>query len=225
MGAKVQHKPDVAASRQPGFQAHGVKAGETMRNPLGAHAKVQPGGGRGRIHVATGLKKKQQGLGTIIKRHEADEVSSMKKFQKKHGQVAPQGANLSVSGGHASDEVLRKEKELTKYGKKMYGKKLGLKPLEKARKDSGEDEHISSQTKRSIKKREGEIMKQSTAANKEQIKSIKGMSDEQKKDLHKNVKTLKPAFKGEKNRYKLMKRSIEKYAPVKKESLFLLDVE
>jgi DNA-directed RNA polymerase subunit H (RpoH/RPB5) len=128
-GAKTINKPHAQFIKTVG---KGELVGKTLKDPILAHGMVDPGGRKASMHVATGLKKKQQALGTLIKRHEADEITQGKKMYKLYGRkkmIVPTG-----STGHMSDVILKKEKELTDFGKKMYGgKKIGTKTLDKYR--------------------------------------------------------------------------------------------
>ena len=182
--AKVLHKPDTSFTKMVAAsgaeQATGLKVGKTMRNPLGAHAKISPGGGRRRVHVATGVKKKDQGLATIFKRHEAGEIQSGVKQSKSKlskGTVIP----MKPEYGHISDEVLRKERELTRTAKALYGKKAGGKTVSKMRKQTGEYSQLGKKGKREIAKGEKELRKDMIQQIRDQRKEVKGMSPEEKK--------------------------------------------
>jgi 8-oxo-dGTP pyrophosphatase MutT (NUDIX family) len=188
-GAKVVHKPDTTfhkATTASGMADYvGLKKGKTMRNPLGAHAKVTQGGKRARVHVATGVKKKEQGMGTIFKRHEADEVrAAMKQAKKNKGSIVP----MRPEQGHMSASVLDKERELVRTAKGLYGKKAGGKKISKLRKQSGEYDSIGK--KKVYKKAEKSAMKQALQQKADARKQFRAQPKADQKTMIKQTKDV-----------------------------------
>jgi len=196
--AKVLHKPDTGFTKMVtaggNDLATGLKRGRTMRNPLGAHAKVSPGGGRRRVHVATGVKKKEYGIATQFKRHEAGEIQSavkQSKFKKSKGTVLP----LKPEYGHMSDEVLRKERELTRTSKALYGKKAGGKQISTMRKQTGEYAQLGKKSKRAIAKSDKELRQDLIQQIRDQRKEVKQMNPTERANWMKSIQQqLKPLF-------------------------------
>jgi hypothetical protein len=188
---KVLHKPDVSVTRMAtasgGAEVGGLKVGKTMRAPLGAHAKIKPGGGKRRIHVASGVKKKEYGMATQFKRHEAGEIQSAVKQSKSKlskGTIMP----LKPEYGHMSDEVLRKERELTRTSKALYGKKAGGKQISKMRKQSGEYAQLGKRGKKEIAKSEKELRKNMIHMIRTQKKELKNMKPADRKEWLASIK-------------------------------------
>lgn len=101
-----------------------------------------------KIHLKSNVTTKSRLDDILAKRHEADEASLIKKHTNKY-----QRPSWSMKGKHASNEVLRRERELTRVGQSLYGKsKMNPKAssLLKFRKGSGEYKNIG--TKKGIKK-------------------------------------------------------------------------
>jgi len=85
------------------------------------------------------LKKKERGFATLAKRHEADEVRTAQKTLRRTKSRSAVGIIARhQGGGHMSDEVLRKERELVRAAKALYGRHGGGREMEKLRKMSGE---------------------------------------------------------------------------------------
>jgi len=179
-GTNVQNKPNVIFSKQTG-----LPIGKNLKDPMHAHAVTSTK--KSTMHVPSGLSKKQQGLSTLIKRHETDEVRMGKKKLK------AAKANLSSlqptsSYGHLSDEVLRREKELTNTAAALYGKKSGANTLRKLRKQTGEYDAIKHMTKKDIAKQDKALTTQIKNATKQEIDAIKKLSPEQRKEVIKGYK-------------------------------------
>lgn len=125
MGTKIIHIPDAGHAKIIGAPE---TIGKDMTNPLHDYSKVSQGGKRSVMHLAvTGTTKKDYPLRTIFKRHETDEVDYAKKLMKKYkgsGDMAGAGS----AGGHVSDEILRRERELERSGL-MHGNKSGSKDI------------------------------------------------------------------------------------------------
>jgi len=179
MRTKVQHKPDAVYARMTGQDL-----GKAMKDPWASHAKVAPGGKKSRVHVATGLKKKEQGLGTIIKRHETDEVVASKKLMKgKRTRTAALPVSVST---HISDEVLRKERKLVNTAKALYGKETGGHKMAKIRKGTGEYKNMFSKSAEKAKRKDA--LKQM----KSQMIDFSKLSPEEKKS---GIQAAKKALK------------------------------
>ena len=211
--AKVVHKPDktFAGVAKTGAAAAGIKmkavddmkVGKTMKNPMSAHMTVRQGGKRTRVHVASGVKKKEQGANTFSKRHEADEVVSAKKQARRNkGVITP----MRQDAGHMSSEVLDKERKLVRTAKSLYGKKAGTKELEKHRKQTGEYETLPKRKeyKKAEKKAEKEAIKQKADARKEFRSGSKEDQKAQKKEGMKQLKSMGMTKKDAKTAIKSM---------------------
>jgi len=119
-----------------------------IKDPMQAHTDVSTK----TIHAVKKkhLKPKEKTLGAITKRHEADEFTISK---KKGVGIRQRALSRKVKGvSHASDEVLRREKELSNITKGLYGKR-SIEKLSKYRKGSKEYERIRP-TKKKIKRAE-----------------------------------------------------------------------
>jgi hypothetical protein len=120
-----------------------IEPGKKLTSIYGAHGKVEAGKSP-TLHFPKG---KHKGVGTYVKRHETGEIKAGSKIVKSR----KLGKQERVGRGHTSDEVLRRERELTRVGSKLYGSR-GARELKKLRKKGGEYEKLG--TKKDIKKRE-----------------------------------------------------------------------
>jgi len=204
---KVVHKPDSSFTKSMGalgVSKHmGVKTGKTMRDPIGAHAKVNPGGVKRRIHVATGAKKKEQGKRILFNRHETDEVRSAVKQSKSKafkGSIVP----LRPDVGHMSSEVLRKERELVRTAKALYGKKAGGKEISKFRKQSGEYSDLGS--KRAIAKADKALRKKHLKSIVDARKEYRKLSPEDRKGRVEMLRQMFQNHMSKKDIQRLIKR-------------------
>ena len=205
--AKVVHKPDSSFTRSMGAlgvsKAMGVKKGKTMRDPIGAHAKVNPGGVKRRIHIATGVKKKEQGKGILFKRHETDEMRTAVK-QSKSKDFKGSIVMLRQDVGHMSSEVLRKERELVRTAKALYGKKAGGKEISKLRKQTGEYSDLGS--KRAIAKADKALRKANLKSIAAVRKEYRKLSPEGKKDRLEMLRQMFKPVMSKKDIQRLIKR-------------------
>jgi len=181
--AKVLHKPSAGYAKAMAGQ-FGLKPGKTMRKWKGAHATLSFGGGRRRAHLPTGLKKKEQTLGAIVKRHEADEIrAGVSQLKSKHAR----GFIAKPGGSHISREVVRREKELVNTAKQLYGDKGPLKTLQKIRKFGGEYKHLPS--KNVIKKEERKLRKKIIDDIRNTRKELKELPPDMRKDAFKQIQS------------------------------------
>lgn len=193
LGAKVLHKPDVTFAKTlapTGLGKEiGVEVGKTMKKPFGSHSKTSLGGAKVRVHIPTGLKKKEHGLGVLIKRHEADEArAAAKQIKSKFAK----GVAIPVGGGHLSSDVLRRERELVRIAKALYGKGGGGKQLSKFRRKSGEYEILKMGSRKKFLKHEAELRKSMIEFSKEQKREIAKLPPDERKMA---LKSIKDSFK------------------------------
>ena len=135
-------------------RAHrGKKGGSKITSIYQSHASPNMDKGRFIIHTKAKPKKKEARAATIVKRHEAEEAKSGLSRMKK-------GVHPHVSGtrgGHQSDEILRRERELVRTSKGLYGKGGGIHKMSSVRRKTKEYETIPS--KKQIKKIERGVIK------------------------------------------------------------------
>lgn len=134
-------------------------------------------------NFASGVKKKEFGNNAIIKRHEADEARIRLKQQKKTGLHGFDLRDLSSKGKHASDEVLRRERELVTTSKSLYGKKVipNKTGIADIRKKTGEYDNLKS--KKEIKKFDKERLKQNAVLNNERSVIEKKIEENNRKRI------------------------------------------
>lgn len=89
-------------------------------DPDGKRINIPKKMSRNFTKYAFGSKKDYEKIKPLLKRHEADEVRTFKKLNKKYKGMNP---NLNVAGGsHFGPEVLKKEKKLVDFYDKVYSK-------------------------------------------------------------------------------------------------------
>jgi len=132
-------------------------------SPLGKGVNMPKGNSvpfRTIVGLKTGVHLKKSDLkkeGPLLRRHEADELSSAVKKGRAQLPVGAPGAMTFVNkknkviGKHMSPEVLRREKKLTDFTTKAYGVGKKLKAMRKA---TGEDSYIKDKSRRDIRKEE-----------------------------------------------------------------------
>lgn len=184
-GGKVVNKPDMFYANQQGFSKD---VGKNISNVYKSHGTATFG--KNRLHVpnSENIPKPQRVILPLVKRHEVDEIRIMNKLAKKYGMsklaASQQWGGLSKHG-HVSDEVLRKEKELTDLGSKLYGRSSGAPQLTRIRRIGGEYENIG--TKKEIAKLNAKKIKETDKLMKQQKLDVSKLSPEEKQAYRKQI--------------------------------------
>ena len=151
LGIKQSNVSDIESKGKP---ITNLWRSHSMTSVLNPNKKI--------IYFPKNVPPSKRDLAAIIKRHEIDEVRATSKIKKKAGPYShydPRQIKMTgLFSGHGSNEVLRKEKELTNVGAELYGRKSGAGIMRKARNVGGEYDDIG--TKASIKKFEKKKLKQ-----------------------------------------------------------------
>ena len=160
-GGKISRKLGSAADR-----VKGAKPQDTMHNPMLAFANTTPGK-KPVVHVAAGVTKKQAGLRAQVKKHEADEIAAQARMRKVKGKRKMFAGG--TEGSHASPEVLRREREISRMAVNLHGKKGHGDYLSNLRGSKGEYREIPEGGKKAIRKME----KKAAAARAKAIELVK----------------------------------------------------
>ena len=156
--------------------SHKDSEGKIITDPLNSFARSSFKHVSPMLHVThpEAISKKNAELNLIVRRHEADEIRTRARYKKKIQSQRGLGkktspfdteyGNVSNSslGQHASDNVLKNEREYTNTANALYGKKGGRRRLEVFRKHSREYKNIENVPKSVIRKYDDKYVKDAT---------------------------------------------------------------